>query len=231
MAGVFSEGFRGKKIGIPRAFLASGLQAEVAEGFQSALQAAAAAGAEIVDVDLPALEHAVEAYYILATAEASANLSRFDGVRYTRRTESPKDLQDLYCKSRSEGFGFEVKKRILLGTFVLSSGFYDAYYSSAQKVRRLIVNSYNQAFSKVDVVATPTMPTLPPKVGEVFSDPMTMYLQDIYTVALNLAGVPGLSLPGPKVGGLPVGVQLTAPAFDERGLFSAAAAWEAALAG
>jgi len=217
---------RGKTIGLPKQAFAEGLQSEVASTVQSALAELEKAGATLVEVDLPNLQHAVAAYYVIATAEASANLARYDGVRYSRRSVEAKDLYGLYAQSRSEGFGFEVKKRILLGTWVLSSGFYDAYYMKAQKVRRLITDDFSRAFAQCDVVATPTIPTLPPKLGEIFSDPMTMYLQDIFTVALNLAGLPGLSMPCGQVAHLPVGLQLIGKPFAEGDLLQAAAGFE-----
>lgn len=221
------EGLKGKVIGMPVEAFGEGLQSEVGETLRSALAACEKAGAKVVDVHLPSLKHAVATYYVIATAEASANLARYDGVRYTHRSPVAKDLFGLYAQSRSEGFGFEVKKRILLGTWVLSSGFYDAYYMKAQKVRRLITEDFTKAFAACDVVVTPTMPTMTPKVGEIFSDPMTMYLQDIYTVALNLAGLPGISLPCGKVGHLPVGMQLIGKPFAEGQLLGIAAGYEA----
>ena len=188
-------------------------------------------GAVMREVSIPSFQYAIAAYYVIATAEASANLSRYDGVRYTPRSKDAKDLFDLYAKSRSEGFGEEVKKRILLGTYVLSSGFYDAYYMQAQKVRRLITDDFNKAFASCDVVVTPTMPTLPPKVGRAsIADPMAQYLGDIYTVAVNLAGLPALSQPVGKVGKLSVGMQFIGKAFDEEELFQVAAATERLVA-
>jgi aspartyl-tRNA(Asn)/glutamyl-tRNA(Gln) amidotransferase subunit A len=226
-------GVKGKTIGIPKECFGEGLQPEVRNAVMHALEALEKAGASLREVSIPSFKYAVAAYYVIATAEASANLSRYDGVRYTARAKDPKDLYALYARTRSEGFGEEVKKRILLGTYVLSSGFYDAYYMQAQKVRRLITDDFNKVFSVCDVVATPTMPTLPPKVGSIYSDPMAQYLGDIYTVAVNLAGLPASSQPVPLVGGtgagkLPVGLQFIGKAFGEAELLQVAAAAEAA---
>jgi len=221
-----SEGLMGKTIGIPKECFGEGLHSEVESVIRAALAACERGGAKIVEVSLPSLKYAVATYYVIATAEASANLARYDGVRYTMRTEAPKNLYELYAKTRSEGFGPEVKKRILLGTYVLSSGFYDAYYMQAQKVRRVITDDYAKAFTQCDVIAMPTLATPTPKVGKVFQDPMAMYLQDIYTVAVNLAGLPGLSLPVGKVSGLPAGLQLIGRPFAEQELFQVAAAAE-----
>ncbi len=224
-----NKGVQGKVIGMPKECFGAGLQPEVRAHVLAALDKLEKAGAVIREVSLPSFEFAVPAYYVIATAEASANLSRYDGVRYTTRAQDVTDLFSLYAKTRSQGFGWEVKKRILLGTYVLSSGFYDAYYLQAQKVRRLLTDDFNQAFTGCDVVVTPTMPTLPPKVGEVFTDPMAMYLGDIYTVALNLAGLPGISQPVGQVGKLSVGLQFIGKAFAEEELFQVAAALEHSL--
>ncbi|HAO99486.1 MAG TPA: Asp-tRNA(Asn)/Glu-tRNA(Gln) amidotransferase GatCAB subunit A [Fibrobacteres bacterium] len=224
------KGLKGKSIGIPKECFGEGLDPEVESVIRAALAACEREGAKIVEVSLPSLKYAVATYYVIATAEASANLSRYDGVRYTTRTQSPKNLYELYAKTRSEGFGAEVKKRILLGTYVLSSGFYDAYYMQAQKVRRVITDDYANAFKQCDVVAMPTLATPTPKVGKVFQDPMAMYLQDIYTVAVNLAGLPGLSLPAGKVAGLPTGLQLIGRPFAEQELFQVSDAVEKLVA-
>jgi len=228
-----AKGVKGKTIGIPKECFGEGLQPEVRGAVMKALEALEKAGASLREVSIPSFKYAVAAYYVIATAEASANLSRYDGVRYTVRAKDVTDLFSLYAKTRSEGFGEEVKKRILLGTFVLSSGFYDAYYMQAQKVRRLITDDFNRAFATCDVVATPTMPTLPPKVGAIYADPMAQYLGDIYTVAVNLAGLPASSQPvgdrGP--GRLPVGLQFIGKPFGEEELFQVAAAAERAVAG
>ncbi|MCD6025412.1 MAG: glutamyl-tRNA(Gln) amidotransferase, subunit [Fibrobacteria bacterium] len=219
-------GLKGKTIGIPREAFGEGLDAGVEASVRAALAACEREGAKIVEISLPTLKHAVAAYYAIATAEASANLSRYDGVRYTTRSKEAKTLYEVYAQSRSQGFGAEVKKRILLGTYVLSSGFYDAYYMQAQKVRRVITEDFEKAFAQCDVVATPTMPTVPPKIGDVFKDPMAIYLQDIYTVAVNLAGLPALSLPASTAGGLPVGLQLIGRPFGEVELFQVSAGAE-----
>ena len=221
------KGVKGKTIGIPKECFGAGLLPEVRDAVMKALEALAKAGATLREVSIPSFQYAVAAYYVIATAEASANLSRYDGVRYTSRAKEVKDLFGLYAKTRSEGFGEEVKKRILLGTYVLSSGFYDAYYMQAQKVRRLITDDFNKAFAACDVVATPTMPTLPPKLGSIYSDPMAQYLGDIYTVAVNLAGLPASSQPIGKAGKLSVGLQFIGKPFGEEALLQVAAAAEA----
>ncbi|HEX2613693.1 MAG TPA: Asp-tRNA(Asn)/Glu-tRNA(Gln) amidotransferase subunit GatA [Fibrobacteria bacterium] len=222
-------GLKGKVIGVPKEAFGEGLHAGVESSVRAALAACEREGAKLVEIDLPALRFAVAAYYVIATAEASANLSRYDGVRYTRRAKDPKNLYELYAKSRSEGFGAEVKKRILLGTYVLSSGFYDAYYMQAQKARRVITDDFAKAFLGCDVIAMPTMPAPPPKVGDVFKDPMAIYLQDIYTVGVNLAGLPAISLPVAPAAGAPVGLQLVGRAFAETELFQVAAGAERAV--
>ena len=173
-------------------------------------------GAEVVEISLPNAEYTIATYYILATAEASSNLARYDGARYGFRSSTVTDLNSMYTKSRSEGFGSEVKRRIMLGTYVLSSGYYDAYYRKAQQVRRLIQNDFNDAFKKVDCILTPISPTTAFKLGEKMDDPLQMYLNDIYTVSANLAGIPGISVPaGVDKNGLPIGVQLLGKQFDE----------------
>ncbi|HLP42015.1 MAG TPA: Asp-tRNA(Asn)/Glu-tRNA(Gln) amidotransferase subunit GatA [Fibrobacteria bacterium] len=230
-AASLGKGARGKVIGLPKECFGEGVAPEVREAVTSAIRSLEKDGAEVREISLPRIDSAIAAYYVIATAEASANLSRYDGVRYSRRSKDAKTLFDLYAKSRSEGFGFEVKKRILLGTYVLSSGFYDAYYMQAQKVRRLITDDFAKAFAAgVDVVATPTMPGLPQKLGQMYSDPMSIYLQDIYTVAINLAGLPAISLPvGRPVGAsgkLKAGLQLIGKPFDEEGLLQVASAAE-----
>ncbi len=225
MAGL-QGGIKGKVIGLPKECFGEGLQPEVRESIQQALAKLEKEGAILREISLPNLKYGIAAYYVIATAEASANLSRYDGVRYTSRTKDPKNLLELYAKTRSEFFGNEVKKRILLGTYVLSHGLYDAYYMQAQKVRRVITNDFMEAYKTCDVIATPTLPNLPPKRGEVFSDPMTMYLQDIYTVAVNLAGLPGTSQPVAKRDKLFVGLQLIGKAFQEKELLQVASAVE-----
>ena len=210
------------RIGVPRECFGEGLDAGMRDVLQKALDDLKADGAELVDVSLPSLQHAIASYYIIATAEASANLSRFDGVRYGHRSPEANDLESLYRKSRSEGFGKEVQRRILLGTFVLSSGYYDAFYMQAQKVRRLIADDFAKAFAACDVVATPVLPGPPLKRGEGLKDPLAMYLTDIFTVSLNLAGRPGISVPVGSCGGSSASLQLVAPAFEETRLLQSA---------
>ena len=210
------------RIGVPEECFGEGLDSGMREVLQKALDDLKADGAELVKVSLPSLKHAIASYYIIATAEASANLSRFDGVRYGHRSPEAKDLESLYRKSRSEGFGKEVQRRILLGTFVLSSGYYDAFYMQAQKVRRLIADDFAKAFAACDVVATPVLPGPPLKRGEGLKDPLAMYLTDIFTVSLNLAGLPGISVPVGLCGGSSASLQLVAPAFEETRLLQSA---------
>ncbi len=223
---LIEKGIAGKVIGLPKEGFGEGLSPEVRAAVMGALATLEKAGAIIKEISLPSFKYAVAAYYVIATAECSANLSRFDGVRYTSRAPDAKDLFGLYAKSRSQGFGEEVKKRILLGTYVLSSGFYDAFYMQAQKVRRLITDDFNRAFADCDVVVTPTLPTLPSKLGEIDKDPMTIYLQDIYTVAVNLAGLPAISQPIARSGKLSIGIQFIGKPFGEESLFQIAGATE-----
>lgn len=218
---------RGRRIGVPREYFVDGMDAEVRSAVEGAIRHCAGLGAEIVEISLPHTELAIPVYYIIATAEASSNLARYDGIRYTRRAKSASDVVDLYFKSRAEGFGEEVKRRIILGSYVLSSGYYDAYYLRAQKVRTLIRRDFEEAFGKVDVIMTPTAPGTAFKAGEKSSDPLSMYLNDIFTINVNLAGLPGLSLPcGFSSSGLPIGLQMIGAAFDERNLLSYAYAYE-----
>jgi len=219
---------KGLKIGKPAEYFVDGMDAGVRKAVDEALALCVELGAEIVDISLPHTRYAVAAYYVIAPSEASANLSRYDGVRFGHRCENPEDLLDMYTRSRDEGFGAEVKRRILTGTFALSSGYYDAYYLKAQQVRTLIRQDFLDAFEKVDVIATPTSPIPAFKIGEKADDPITMYLADIFTIALNLAGLPGMSQPCGFVEGLPVGLQWIAPAWREDVLLSAASAYEAA---
>jgi aspartyl-tRNA(Asn)/glutamyl-tRNA(Gln) amidotransferase subunit A len=194
---------------------------------RGAVDAAAKAGAEIVEVGLPHTEYAIAVYYIVATAEASANLARFDGVRYGHRAASPESVFDLYARSRAEGFGTEVKRRVILGTYVLSSGYYDAYYGRALKVRTLIRRDFAEAFKTCDVLFTPVAPTAAYRIGEACDDPLKMYLGDIFTVPANLAGICGLSVPcGRTAEGLPVGLQILGPAFGECAVLRAGRAVE-----
>jgi aspartyl-tRNA(Asn)/glutamyl-tRNA(Gln) amidotransferase subunit A len=198
------------------------------ERFEQSLRDLVRAGAELRDVQLPSLPHAVPTYYLVATAEASSNLARYDGVRYGLRASRPADLRALYGRTRDQGFGPEVKRRIILGTFALSSGYYDAYYLRAQRVRTLIRRDFDRVFESCDVVATPTTPTPAFRFGEKTSDPLQMYLEDIFTVPANLAGIPGLSLPCGLSSGLPVGLQLLGKPFGEATLLRAGAAYQRA---
>ena len=220
------EGLSGKVVGVPKEYFASGLDEKCKTAIENMLAKMEKEGATLREISLPNIGYAVSSYYIIATAEASSNLSRFDGVRYSYRSPEATNLFDLYAKSRSEGFGKEVQRRILLGSYVLSSGFYDAYYVQAQKVRRLITEDFSKAYETCDVIASPTMPSLPLKRGTGETDPMAMYLSDIYTVSLNLAGLPGISLPCGYVDSLPVGLQLIGKPFAESDLLSIANAVE-----
>ncbi len=221
-----AAGARGLRIGVPWGFLEKGVDAPVLKAFREALAALESAGARVVDVALPHAGHAIATYYIVATAEASSNLARYDGVRYGLRVDAGRDLRETYGRTRDRGFGAEVKRRIILGTFVLSSGYYDAYYLRAQMVRTLIRRDFEQAFETCDVVATPTTPSTAFRFGEKTDDPLAMYLADIFTVPANLAGIPGISIPCGLASGLPVGFQLLARAFDEAALFRAGHAYQ-----
>jgi aspartyl-tRNA(Asn)/glutamyl-tRNA(Gln) amidotransferase subunit A len=219
---------RGLRVGVPWKFLAAGVDEGIMSAFRAAIDALRAAGAEVVDVDLPHVSHAIATYYVVATAEASSNLARYDGVRYGLRAgRSGGHLKRMYGETRDRGFGPEVKRRIILGTFVLSSGYYDAYYLRAQKVRTLIRRDFEHAFAASDVIATPTSPIPAFRLGEKTADPLQMYLADIFTVPANLAGIPGLSLPCGFAGGLPAGLQLLARPFDEATLLRAGHAYQA----
>jgi aspartyl-tRNA(Asn)/glutamyl-tRNA(Gln) amidotransferase subunit A len=218
------------RVGVPKEYLAEGLDPEIRARLDAALDALKAEGAEIVEVSLPHSKYAVATYYILASAEASSNLARFDGVRYGHRDTTATSLIDTYRRTRTFGFGAEVRRRIMLGTFVLSAGYYDAYYQRAQKVRSVFVREFEAAFRQCDVMLTPTAPTAAFKFGEHSEDPLTMYLADIYTIPANLAGLPAMSVPaGLTSDGLPVGVQLLAAPFAEKSLFGAALALERRL--
>lgn len=218
---------QGLRVGVPAEFFGAGLDPEVAQAVETAIQWFAAQGAEIHPVHLPNNAHAVSTYYVLAPAEASSNLSRFDGVRYTHRSTAPKDLQELYLQSRYEGFGAEVRRRILIGTYVLSAGYYDAYYRKAQQVRALIREDFRRAFAEVDVIMGPTTPTPAFALGAKSADPVSMYLADIYTIAVNLAGIPALSLPcGFSKEGLPIGLQIMGDYFADELLLGVAAAYQ-----
>jgi aspartyl-tRNA(Asn)/glutamyl-tRNA(Gln) amidotransferase subunit A len=214
---------------VPRRLVGDGVDAEVSRAFTTALDALAARGATLVDVELPHAAYAIPVYYLVATAEASSNLARYDGVRYGFRARgaAAQTLQAMYAGTREEGFGPEVKRRIMLGTYVLSAGYYDAYYLKAQQVRTLILRDYDRAFEQVDVVAMPTTPTPAFKIGERTADPLQMYLGDVFTVSANLAGLPAISVPcGFTPGGLPIGLQLTGRRFDESTLLRIADTYE-----
>jgi aspartyl-tRNA(Asn)/glutamyl-tRNA(Gln) amidotransferase subunit A len=228
LAGALVRGADGLRVGVPWAFLAEGVEPETLARFRESLAALESAGASVVEVALPHLPHAIATYYLVATAEASSNLARYDGVRYGLRAPGSLDLRGVYGKTRDLGFGAEVKRRIILGTFALSSGYYDAYYLRAQKVRTLIRRDFDAAFGSCDLIATPTTPTPAFRLGEKTGDPLQMYLGDIFTVPANLAGLPALSLPCGLAGGLPVGLQLQGRLFDEATLLSAGAAFQKA---
>lgn len=216
------------KLGIPKEYFGEGLDPEVGAAVEKAITFYREQGCEIKEISLPHTEYCLSAYYIIATAEASSNLARYDGVRYTHRSADAKTVEDVYFKSRAEGFGDEVKRRIILGTYVLSSGYYDAYYLRAQKVRTLIRQDFLNAYQEVDAVLTPTTPTPAFKIGET-ADPLAMYLQDIYTVSVNLAGLPGISIPaGFSEGGLPIGLQLIGQPYQEADLLAIAHAYDSA---
>ena len=215
------------KLGVPQEFFGEGIDPEVKVNIQKAIDWYKEQGCEIVDISLPHSELAVPVYYIVATAEASSNLARFDGVRYGHRSDEAKDALTLFTKSRGEGFGDEVKRRIILGTYVLSSGYYDAYYLRAQKVRRRILGDFEKAFEQVDAIMTPTSPTPAFKRGERANDPLAMYLSDVYTISVNLAGLPAISVPsGFTKRGLPIGLQVIGKAFGEADMFAIANAFE-----
>jgi aspartyl-tRNA(Asn)/glutamyl-tRNA(Gln) amidotransferase subunit A len=220
---------RGARIGVPRELFGEGLDGEVRASVERAIEAYRELGAEIIDIKLPHAKYSIAVYYILATAEASSNLARFDGVRYGFRAEEPKDLREMYRRTRDEGFGPEVKRRIMLGTYVLSSGYYDAYYRKAQQVRTLIKSDFRRAFDACDAILTPTTPTPAFMIGEKVDDPLSMYLNDIYTCTANLVGAPGISVPcGLSSEGLPIGFQLMGRYFDEAMLLKLAHAYEQA---
>src|SRR5699024_133907 len=218
---------KGMKIAVPKEYLGEGVAPEVKESVMNALKVYESLGAEWEEVSLPHSKYAVAAYYLLSSSEASANLARFDGVRYGVRSDKAENMVDMFKLSRSEGFGEEVKRRIMLGTFALSSGYYDAYYKKAQKVRTLIKNDFDKIFENYDVVIGPTTPTPAFKIGEKVDDPLTMYANDILTIPVNLAGVPGISVPcGFSEDGLPIGLQIIGNAFDEGTVYRAAHAYE-----
>jgi aspartyl-tRNA(Asn)/glutamyl-tRNA(Gln) amidotransferase subunit A len=213
---------KGLKIGVPREYFGEGLDPQVEECIRAALTGYEKLGASLVEISLPNSKLAVPTYYVLAPAECSSNLSRFDGVRFGYRCRNPKNLEDLYKRSRGEGFGAEVKRRIMIGTYTLSAGYYDAYYLKAQRLRRLISDDFKKAFEQVDVIMGPASPTPAFNLGEKTGDPVTMYLSDIYTIAVNLAGLPGMSIPAGFVGKRPVGMQIIGNYFDEARLLNVA---------
>jgi aspartyl-tRNA(Asn)/glutamyl-tRNA(Gln) amidotransferase subunit A len=213
---------KGLRIGLPKEYFGAGLNAEVAKVIDTAIRHYESLGAKLVEISLPNSELSVPTYYVVAPAECSSNLSRFDGVRFGYRCAEPKNLEDLYKRSRGEGFGAEVKRRIMIGTYALSAGYYDAYYLKAQQLRRLISEDFRAAFAQVDVIMGPTSPEVAFRLGEKSGDPVSMYLSDIYTIATNLAGLPGMSIPAGFVDGLPVGLQIIGNYFDEARLLNVA---------
>ena len=221
---------KGKKIGVPKEFFGEGINLEVKESLENAIQTYKNLGAEIEEFSLDIAQYSLATYYIIACAEASSNLGRFDGIRYGYRAKDFKNLKELYTKSRSEGFGAEVKRRIILGTYVLSSGYYDAYYKKAQQVRTLVMNEFNKAFEKYDVILTPTSPTVAFDIGSKSNNPLEMYLADICTVSVNIAGLPVISIPcGIDKQGMPIGMQLIGNKFEEDKLLNIAYAFEQAI--
>jgi len=220
--GALTKPLTGLRVGLPKEYFGDGLDSKIADAVMVAVEELKKLGATVKEISLPNMQHAIPSYYVIAPAEASSNLSRFDGVRFGYRCENPVDLTDLYKRSRAEGFGDEVRRRIMVGTYALSAGYYDAYYLKAQKIRRLIKNDFVSAFGEVDVILGPTTPNLAWKLGEKNNDPVSAYLEDIYTITANLAGIPGLSMPAGFIDGLPVGVQLLAPYFQESRLLNVA---------
>ena len=221
-----NDSIKGLRIGLPKEYFSGDLNSDVAKVIEAAIKEYEKLGATFKEISLPNTGLSVPAYYVIAPAECSSNLARYDGVRYGYRCNDPKDLEDLYKRSRSEGFGSEVKRRIMIGTYVLSAGYYDAYYLKAQKIRRLIRDDFVKAFNEVDVILSPTAPTTPFKLGEKTSDPISMYLSDIFTIAVNLAGLPGMSLPAGFVNNLPIGMQLIGDLFDESRILNVAHAYQ-----
>ena len=217
-----NQPLKGLRIGLPKEYFGKGLHAATADALSAAIKQFESLGAIVREISLPHAEQAIPAYYVIGPAEASSNLSRFDGVRFGYRCNDPADLTDLYTRSRAEGFGDEVKHRIMIGAYVLSAGYYDAYYVQAQKVRRLIKNDFIAAYEQVDVILAPTSPTPAFRIGEKIDDPLSLYLTDIYTITANLAGVPGIALPAGFAGELPIGVQLLGPYFSEARLLNIA---------
>jgi aspartyl-tRNA(Asn)/glutamyl-tRNA(Gln) amidotransferase subunit A len=216
---------RGLRLGVPKEYFGEGLDIEVRQAVEGAIQKLAQSGCEIIPISLPHTEYAIPTYYIVATAEASSNLARFDGVRYGYRAGDARTLSEMYRRSRGQGFGTEVKRRIMLGTYVLSAGYYEAYYLKAQKVRTLLARDFEEAFQKVDAMVTPTGPTAAFKLGERLDDPLAMYLADIFTVTANLVGIPGISVPcGETKEKLPIGLQILGKHFDEATILRVASA-------
>ena len=224
----FGKRLSGLKIGLPKEYFAEGLDDQIATVIQSAADEFRRLGAKIVEISLPNTHLSIPVYYVIAMAECSSNLSRMDGVRFGHRCAEPQDLEDLYKRTRGEGFGAEVKRRILIGTFALSAGYYDAYYLKAQQVRRMIKDDFQKAFESVDLILGPTTPEVAFEQGAKTDDPVSMYLQDIFTISLNLAGLPGMSLPAGFIDGLPVGMQLIGNYFDEARLLGSAHAYQQA---
>lgn len=216
------DSLEGLKIGLPKEFFTEGLDADVEARIQDALKVYESLGAEIKEISLPSSGLSVPVYYVVAPAECSSNLSRFDGARFGYRCDNPEDLMDMYTRSRGDGFGDEVKRRIMVGTYALSAGYYDAYYLKAQQVRRLISDDFTQAFKEIDIIIGPTAPGAAFKLGEKSDDPIEMYLSDIYTIAVNLAGLPGMSIPAGDINGLPVGLQLIGDYWSEARLLNVA---------
>jgi aspartyl-tRNA(Asn)/glutamyl-tRNA(Gln) amidotransferase subunit A len=220
---------KGLRIGVAKEYFGEGLERETRSTVEAGIQKLASLGCEVVEVSLPHTKYAIPAYYLVATAEASSNLARFDGVRYGYRAQGARSLSDMYRRSRNQGFGAEVKRRIMLGTYALSAGYYDAYYLKAQRVRTLLTRDFEEAFKKVDVIVGPTSPTPAFKLGEKVDDPLAMYLADIYTVTANLAGIPGISIPvGVSKEKLPIGMQIFGKHFDEATILRLANAYEKA---
>ena len=217
-----NNSIKGLKIGVPKEFFSEGLDSEVEKIIEQGISEYKKLGAEIVEISLPNNHLSIPVYYVIAPAEASSNLSRYDGVRYGYRTKEYDDLMDMYCKTREEGFGDEVKRRIMIGTYVLSAGYYDAYYLKAQKIRRLISEDFKKAFEKCDVILGPSAPSVAFPIGDKKEDPLKMYMQDVYTISTNLAGLPGLSMPGGLMNNLPVGIQLIGNYFSEAKLLNIA---------
>ena len=225
-----TQDIKGAKVGVIKELLGEGVSADVKKAVEDAISTYKNLGAEIVEISLPLLKYSIGVYYILATAEASSNLARFDGVKYGHRTKDAKNLLEMYTKTRAEGFGDEVKRRIMLGTYALSAGYYDAYYKKAQQLRRLIKNDFDKAFEKVDILISPTCPNTAFEIGSKIEDPLSMYLTDIGTISANLAGIPGMSLPcGYDSDGMPIGLQILAPVLKEEKLFNMAYNFEQAV--